>query len=638
MSKYEITMQKLFRNIKIIYRHLIVIYLICMSSSVFSQTQLKKLSLEELMNIEVISVSLSPEKLTEVASAIQVITYEDIRRSSATRLPEVLRLATNLQVSQVNSHDWAITARGFNGLPQAGGILANKLLVMIDGRVIYNPLFGGVYWDIQNTLLEDIDRIEVVSGPGGTLWGANAVNGVINITTKSAKETQGLYIAETGGSLLQSHDRVRYGFKISPNLFCRIYGQHFNQRNTFLQNGNSSMDAWNFSQGGFRMDYESSSKNKMTLQGDLYGGVENDSIKHTLTNGQNIVGNFTHFFSDKSNFKVITYYDRTWRITPNSKTPFSYELNTYQIDIQQRFSFGNRQSILLGGTFRLRKDKTLSSFVPLSKNMPLYSAFIQDEITLIPKILKLTVGNKFLYNVFTKYEVQPSARIGWSPKEGNTIWASVSRAVRIPTRFDADITVTEYKFKAEKVIAYELGYRVRPMNRLSLSFAAYYNHYDDLRSLDSSTNPKFPIILANSQKAESWGFEFSGNFQVTNWWRIRGGYTYFDRSIWTTNPETLPVSEEFESIDPNNQFLIQSIIDLPKNIQLDLIRRYVGELAAGTITPKTPSYYSLDVRIAWLYKSFEISCVGQNLLVNEHYEVGLSKIPRSFYGKLVYRF
>lgn len=638
MSKYEIAMQKLFRNIKIICRHLIVIYLMCTSNSTFSQTQLKKLSLEELMNIEVVSVSLSSEKLTGVASAIQVITNEDIRRSTGTRLPEVLRLATNLQVSQVNSHDWAITARGFNGLPQAGGILANKLLVMIDGRVIYNPLFGGVYWDVQNTLLEDIDRIEVISGPGGVLWGVNSVNGVINIITKSAKETQGLYIAETAGSFLQSHDRVRYGFKISPNLFCRVYGQHFNQKNTFLQNGNSSMDAWNFSQGGFRMDYESSSKNKMTLQGDFYGGVENDSIKHTLTNGQNIVGNFTHFFSNKSNFNIMTYYDRTWRITPDSKKPFSYELNTYHIDIQHRFSVGNKQSILLGGRFRYQRDKTLTSFVPLNKNMPLLSAFIQDEITLIPKVLKLTVGSKFLHNVFTKYEVHPSARIGWSLKERNTIWASVSRAVRIPTRFDADITVTDYKFKAEKVIAYEVGYRVRPMNRLSLSFAAYYNHYDDLRSLDSSDYSQFPIILANSQKAESWGFEFSGNFQITNWWRVRGGYTYFDRSIWTTNPATLPVSQEFESIDPNNQFLVQSIIDLPKSIQLDLIRRYVGELEAGTIVPKTPSYYSLDVRIAWSYKSIEISCVGQNLLVNDHCEVGLSKIPRSFYGKLAYRF
>lgn len=630
-------MIKLFRNTKFMCVHLMAINLIFISNSVFSQKELKKLSLEELMNIEIISVSLRPEKLTEVASAIQVITNDDIRRSSVTRLPEALRLAMNLQVGQVNSHDWAITARGFNGLPQAGGILANKLLVMIDGRSIYNPLFGGVYWDIQNTLLEDIDRIEVVSGPGGTLWGANAVNGVINITTKSAKETQGLYIAETGGSFLQNHDRVRYGFKISPNLFCRIYGQHFDQKNTFLQNGNNSNDAWKFSQGGFRMDYEPSSKNKMTLQGDFYGGVENDSIKHTLTNGQNIVGNFTHFFSDESNFKVIAYYDRTWRVTPNSTTPFSYELNTYHIDIQHLFLFGNKQSVLLGGTFHFQKDKALSSFIPLSRNMPLYSAIIQDEFTLIPKILKLTVGSKFLYNVFTQYEIHPSARIGWIPKEGNTIWASVSRAVRIPSRFDADITVTDYKFKSEKVIAYEIGYRVRPMDRLSLSFATFYNHYNDLRSLDSSTHPIFPIILANSQKAESWGFEFSGNCQITNWWRIRGGYTFFDRSIWAISPLTLPVSKEFESIDPNNQFLIQSIIDLPKNIQLDLIRRYVGELAAGTIVPKTPSYYSFDVRIAWSYKSIEISFVGQNILVNDHCEVGLSKIPRSFYGKLSYR-
>jgi iron complex outermembrane receptor protein len=266
-----------------------------------SSNSLKKLSLEELMNIEVTSITMRPEKLTEVASAVQVITGEDIHRSGVTRLPEALRLASNLQIGQANSHDWAITARGFNGLPSAGGILANKLLVMIDGRSIYNPLFGGVYWDVQNTLLEDLDRIEVVSGPGGTLWGANAVNGVINIVSKSAKETQGLFVSGATGSFLKDIFQVRYGTHVDSTIFFRVYGQRFDQRNTELVNGKSARDAWHMTQGGFRMDYYLSKANTLTLQGDFYGGVENkDSLtKRTVTDGQNVLTRFTHLFSDK---------------------------------------------------------------------------------------------------------------------------------------------------------------------------------------------------------------------------------------------------------------------------------------------------------------------------------------------------
>jgi iron complex outermembrane receptor protein len=637
--------------IRQIYNHLplsgfLIIGLILMSNSVFSQTKdsslafqkLKNLSLEELINIDVTSVSFRPEKLTEVASAIQVITGEVIRRSGTTRLPEALQLTSNLQMAHVNSHDWAITARGFNGLPSAGGILANKLLVMIDGRSIYNPLFGGVYWDVQNTLLEDIDRIEVISGPGGTLWGANAVNGVINVVTKSAKETQGLFVSGAGGSFLQDHAQVRYGFRKDSTFFCRIYGQRFDQKNTLLENGRSSKDAWNMTQGGFRMDYYPSKKNTLTLQGDFYGGKENDSVAHTITDGQNIMAHFTHRFSEKSNLNIKAYYDRTWRITPNSALPFSYNLNTYNLDIQHRFSIGNKQSILWGGQYQFQQDKTVNTFNPLSRNMPLYSGFLQDEIAIAPNLLKLTIGSKFLYNVFTNFEVQPSARIGWTPNDRHTIWVSVSRAVRIPTRFDADITVTNQKFKSEKVMAYELGYRVRPIDKLSLSIATFFNHYNDIRSLNKSTDPKFPIILANSQTAESWGFEFSGNYQVFDNWRLRGGYTYFDRHIWATSPDVLPVSVEFESIDPKNQFMIQSILDLPKGFQLDFAGRYVDMLAAGTIVPKTSSYFTFDVRLAWLFKSFEFSLVGQNLLEDQHTEVGLSKIPRSIYGKITFRF
>jgi iron complex outermembrane receptor protein len=606
-----------------------------------SSHSLKKLSLEELMNIEVTSISMRPEKLTEVASAVQVITGEDIYRSGVTRLPEALRLASNLQMGQANSHDWAITARGFNGLPSAGGILANKLLVMIDGRSIYNPLFGGVYWDVQNTLLEDLDRIEVVSGPGGTLWGANAVNGVINIVTKSAKETQGLYVSGAAGSLLQDHFEVRYGFRLDSNIFCRIYGQRFDQRNTELPNGKSARDAWHMTQGGFRMDYYLSKANTLTLQGDFYGGVENkDSLKkRTVTDGQNVLTRFTHLFSDKSNLNVQLYFDRTWRKTPHSVNPFFYDLKTYDIDIQHRFAIGRRQSILWGAGYRLQQDQTARSFVPLSRDMPLYSAFIQDEITITPDLIKLTIGSKFLHNVFSGFEIQPSVRIGWTPNKRHTIWTAVSRAVRTPTRFDSDVTITPIKFDSEKVIAYELGYRVKPVDQLSLSFATFYNRYTDLRSLDSNSNPALPIVLANSQRAESWGFEFSGNFRATEWWRLRGGYTYFDKTINSTSPKVLPVSSAFEGVDSKHQFMFQSIMDLPRNLQLDLTSRYADVLPAVTPTiPGVPAYFTFDARLAWRFKLFEISVVGQNLFEDEHLETGASIIPRTIYTRITCQF
>ncbi len=510
---------------------------------------------------------------------------------------------------------------------------------MIDGRSVYNPLFGGVYWDVQYTPLKDLDRIEVVSGPGGTLWGANAVNGVINIVTKSAKETQGLHASASVGSFLKDFAETRYGFRLSQNLFCRVYGRRFDQRNTVLENGTSSRDAWNMTQGGFRMDYDPSKASSLTLQVDLYGGGENDSIKRTNTDGQNVLARFIHHFSDESNLTIQAYFDRTWRKTPNSASPFFYELKTYDLDIHHRFPIGGRQSVLWGVGYRLQKDQTARAFIPLARDMPLYSGFIQDEIAFAPDKVKLTVGSKFLHNVFSGLEIQPSARLAWTLNTKNTIWTAISRAVRLPTRFDSDITVTPgLKFNSEKVIAYEVGYRVRPLDQLSFSFATFYNQYNKLRSLDSASSPAPPIVLANSQAAESWGLEFSGNFQATEWWRLRGGYTYFAKNIWATHPKVLPISASFEGVDLKNMVVLQSIMDLPRDLQFDLIGRFIDKLPAITTNPSVPAYFTFDARLARQVKFFELSVVGQNLFQNQHTEAGLSKIPRSVYVKLTCRF
>lgn len=648
------------KNVQIFSQVLFTVGLALISTLGFSQTQdslwspakLKKLSMEELMNIEVTSISMRPEKLTEVASAVQVITGEDIYRSGVIRLPEALRLSANMQIAQASSHDFSITARGFSGLPTAGGLLSNKLLAMIDGRSIYSPLFAGVFWDVQNLILEDVDLIEVVSGPGGTLWGANAVNGVISIKTKSAKATQGLYVSQLAGtsSFLQDHTEMRYGDKIGKDLYFRIYAQHFGMQ---TKTTTDTVNRYRMKQVGFRMDHYQSKNNTITFQGDFYSGDEKKGTNRYLITGQNVLARFTHLFSEKSNLNVLMYFDRTTRKTPVAVIPVDYEVNTYDIDIQYRFPIGNRQSILIGGGYRHLKDMSnIASLNPLDRAMPVTSGFIQDEIDCVPDLLKLTVGSKFLHNVFTDFEIQPSARIAFTPNKRHTIWAAASRAVRTPSRFDTDlvgptgVSLIPLGFASENVNAYELGYRVRPVDKLSFSLASFYNQYTDLRSINyypsaTSPDPATPFIFTNSQKAESWGFEFAGNIEVMERWRLRIGYTYFEKKISATSDLAIPAFSNFEGVDPKHRVMLHSIMDLPKDLQLDITGRYVDELKSVPtvpITPTTPAYFTFDVRLAKQFNHLELSVVGQNLMEKEHIETGMYSIPRSVYVKISCRY
>ncbi len=603
----------------------------------FSPTDLKKLSFEDLMNLEVTSVSKTPEKLTEVASAIQVITSEDIARSPATRLPEALRLATNLQVAQSNAHDWAITARGFNGAPLSTNTLANKLLVMVDGRTIYTPLFGGVLWDVQNVLLEDIDRIEVVSGPGGTLWGANAVNGVINVISKTASETQGLYVSETLGSLLQDHIAVRYGGRLDSGLHYRVYGQRFDHRNTRLPT-RDAVDKWNTTQGGFRMDYDRSAHNRFSLQGDLYGGKEDSAV--TDNNGQNLSATWNHFFSERSQFTLQAYFDRTYRKV--SFTQFKQELETYDLDLQHHFAVGNRHKMIWGAGYRVNHDNISGPvgtiFTPESRTLHLFNAFIQDQFALVPRKLELTVGTKLSYNDYTEFDWQPSIRLAWVRSAHHTAWGAVSRAVRTPSRLDVDVTTLavpgNQPFKSEELTAYELGYRFHSASGVSLSLASFYNKYDKVRSIDSTTTTSSGFIFLNNQVATTWGFELSASVFIRTWWRLRGGYTYLHEDFRSTASGVVPGSDLLEAQDPANQVLLQSVMDLPKNFQFDLFGRYVDIVPAFT---PVASYFSLDARLAWAYRRFTFSIVGRNLLQDEHTEFGTHSIPRSIYQKITFR-
>ena len=611
------------------------------TNEITTPEELKKLSLEALMNQDVTVVARRPEKLSETPSAVQVITGEDIHRSGALSLPEALRLAPNLEVAQVNSHDWAISARGFNNT------LANKLQVMIDGRSVYTPLDAGVFWDAQNVLLDDIERIEVVSGPGGTLWGANAVNGVINIVTKSARDTQGMLIEGGGGSFLQDFGAVRYGGSNGTNLFYRVYAQRFDQNSTEFPNGNDAMDSWDMSQGGFRMDWYPSDTNIFTLQGDAYSGSEQVTGGNTFLDGQNMLGRWSHTLSDTCDYSVQAYFDRTWREIPNS---FAEDLKTYDVDFQFRFGLGQRQSVTWGLGYRLMQDEVQNSpaisFFPPDKNMQLFSGFVQDEITLLPDTLQLTLGTKLEHNDFSGFEVQPSARLAWTPSERQTVWGAVSRAVRSPSRVDSDVALTtgpttgvlgNRNFESETLLAYEAGYRVRPVDRLSLSLASFYNDYNNLRSLDVVPSAPGNFIIGNGFKGQTWGVELSGTYQATDRWRVRAGYTYLNKVLWSHDLNVTPSVREGN--DPENQVLIQSILDLPAHFQFDVVGRYVDTLE----NPHVPSYVTFDARIAWRWKDhLEISLVGQNLWDQEHAEFGTGatqhEIPRSVFGKVAWWF
>lgn len=609
-----------------------------------SPGQLKKLSVEELMDIEVTLVGRTPQKLSEVASAIQVITDVDIRRSGATNIPEALRLLSNLQVAQLNASTWIISARGFNT------IFANKLLVMIDGRTIYTPFFGGVIWEMHHVLLEDVERIEVVSGPGGTLWGANAVNGVINIITKHTRDTQGAYASVSVGSFLKNIVNLRYGGKLSKKVDYRLYGLRVDRYPTKLPTGDDNQDAWGIAQGGFRMDWTASSTDQLSLQGDLYGGTQKTAGSNSDMNGQHLLARWIHTLSDQSELMIQAYYDHYFR--DSAPTQGSDRFTTYDLDVQHRFPVNSRHSILWGLGFRLAKDVSeyrtnVVGILPPTKNLNLYTGFIQDELTL-HEHLKLTLGTKLLHNVYSKFEIQPSARLAWSIKAKNLLWGAVSRAVRTPSRLDVDYFLPTYSvpsnqpsvaggpnFRSEKVTAIELGYRLQPTPRATLSVAGFYNLYHDVYSVEALPGT-LTYQIQNGSEGESWGAEFSANYQLNSRWRIRGGYTYFNKNLRSKPGHSF--DPRYLGNDAKNQALLQSILDLPANLQVDFVGRYLDYLPKTLATERVPGYLTVDARLAWYYKWITISVVGQSLKQRNHTEFNTLPIPRSLYANVSLRF
>jgi iron complex outermembrane receptor protein len=628
---------------------------------------LKKMSLEELMNIEVMSVSRHAEKLLDAASAIQVVTGEDIRRSGASSLPEALRLADNLEVAQKNSHDWGISARGFNT------DLANKLLVLVDGRTVYTPLYSGVFWDAQDYLLEDIDRIEVISGPGGTLWGANAVNGVINVTSKSAKDTQGGYLEAGGGTELQDFVGGRYGTKLAPDVYFRVYGKYTDQDRGVTASGVESNDGSRVGRGGFRLDATNAASNAFTLQGDVYNGTE-----ETITGGDsrisggNVLGRWTRDFSDDSDLSLQLYYDRTHIAVPKPTNGFAPAgmladtLDTYDLDFQHRFPLG-KNHILWGFGYRFTNDQVQNApnvgFLPAQLEQDLYSGFVQDEIALARDVT-FTFGSKVEHNDYTGYEFEPGIRLQWNVDSRRMVWGAISRAVRTPSRIDRDLIEPTLlpapfpnsilsgspDFDSETVIAYELGYRTQINPKIAATASAFYNDYDRIRSITPAPagfpSFGFPLVFHNNLEGETYGVELTANYQMLDWWRLHAGYDFLKEHL-RVKPGQVDFSNALNEVaDPQQQFSLRSSMDLPHALEFDANLRWVDTLHNNNgPTPGTvPSYAELDVRVGWRpTQAVELSVVGQNLLDRQHPEYGFPsptriESERSVYGKVTWRF
>jgi iron complex outermembrane recepter protein len=628
------------------------------------------LSIEELMNESVSSVSKRETKLSQSPAAIAVVTQDDIRRLGITSIPEALRWVPGLNVARSAAGQWAISARGFNSQ------FSNKLLVLMDGRTIYNPAFGGVFWDLQDTAMEDIERIEVIRGPGATLWGANAVNGVINIITKNAKDTQGGFVSGITGSEEQAGGTIRYGGRIGKEAYYRAYVKYFNRNNFMDSDGRETPDGWDGLRGGFRLDWQPTTRDALTLQGDYYSSHNGEttmvpamappfskSIDQRYRNtGGNVLGRWTHTFSETSELSIQGYYDHF-----RHGLQAVYETrDTLDFEFQHRFALGSRNTVTWGGGYRQTADEfTMApqvSFNPPAREDQLFSAFVQDEIKLIPKRLTLILGSKFEHNDYTGFEVQPGGRLLWTPHEHHTVWASVSRAVRTPARTDSDVnfqgpvvsaTPTPIGVRqnvqgnsglhSEEVIAYELGYRTEPTRQLSLDLALFYNRYDsliafvpglpELRGTWSAPYLEVPALAANASSAETYGAELAVQWRVTDKWRLAADYSLLQMHFHPTS--------DVEGESPQQQVRLRSYLQLPWNLEFNAAFAYVDELP----TQSVPAYVRMDLGFVWHpTPSLEVGVWGQNLLDEGHVEftnfstTRRTEVPRSVQLKVTWKF
>jgi iron complex outermembrane recepter protein len=632
-----------------------------------SPRDLENFTLEQLVNVKVTSVAKQETDLFTSPAAISVITQDDLQRNGFTSIPDALRLVPGMDVAQINAGQWAVSTRGFNSQ------YADKLLVLVDGRSVYTPAFSGVFWELQDLIMDDLDRIEVIRGPGAALWGDNAVNGVINVTTKSASDTQGALISTSFGTENQSITSLRYGGQLTTNLFFRVYLKYESEDGLLNSMGNRMPDGWDALLGGSRMDWEPNPNDRFTLEGDYvaenlggsiqvpqltppyattFSGVNQDS-------DGNIEGRWTHDFSASSQLTLQTYYDHS--VTQTAQILSTVDV--YDIDLQDQFALGDRQDIVLGAGFRDSRDTSPPTFnliySPEHSYTTIYNVFAQDNVTLVQDRLHLTLGTKIDHTTYGGFDYQPDGRLLWTPSENQTVWTAVSRAVSIPSQLEEASRYNDAvfptangpavvsilgnpNFKPEELLAYQLGYRITPTPNWSFDVATYYNVYHGVRTnqmgvpyFEAAPVPHLviPETWENALSGDCYGAEVSAQWKPFDSWRLAASYSWLHLAADLDNSIT--------GDGPQQQFQIHSYLDLTRNINFNSSLYYVGGLPDQSV----PSYFRLDIGLNWrLNKSWEIGVFGQNLLHTGTVEYeslrtpALTEIPRSVYGKITWRF
>jgi iron complex outermembrane receptor protein len=636
-------------------------------------------SLEDLMNVEVTSVSRKEQKLSRTPAAVYVINQEDIRRSGASNIPDILRMAPGVDVAQIDANTWAISIRGFNDR------YSNKVLVLVDGRTAYTPTSSGVYWDQLDVPLEDIDRVEVTRGPGGTVWGANAVNGVINIITKKAEDTRGAVVSVGGGSQGTAQGFAQYGGKIGQSGTYRVFGDYLNRDNLTASDGLSpAADGWHMSHGGFRSDWKLSTADSMTVQGDILQNREGQTVNVVSANqlplqktindpvtvdSGNLMARWNHTLTNGSDTSLQIYFDRYDRLDAGSREV----LKTVDIDFQHHLFLGTRHDIVWGAGYRVTADHQAEGYsrlyIPASRTNNLFNVFIQDEITL-GRSVWFTLGSKFEHNAYTGFEYEPSAKLLWQPTPRQAIWLSAARAIAQTSRIEANIRVDLSVFpvpgggfgvvqlqgdpetQAEQLRDYEAGYRVQLNKQFSVDIGTFSSYYNNLEgtiagatyfTLDEGPpHLVLPLIFDYVTTAHTYGAEAFGTWTVSRRWKIS---PVISAIHLVTSSTTVGAGQlEYEDNTPQIQVQIRSSLDLTRHLDWDVTAWHIGRLRDGG-DGAVPAYNRLDTRFAWRVGEFtELSVIGQNLLTPLHaefhnaYEVRRTLVERSVFGKITWRF
>lgn len=623
------------------------------------ERDLTELSIEELGQIEVTIASRRGQKLSDTAAAVTVIRGEDLRRTGATSIAEALRMVPGMDVARFNSNSWAVSVRGFNSR------YANKLQVLLDGRSVYNPFFAGVYWDELDTNLEDIDRIEVVRGPGGALWGANAVNGVVNIITRKASDTQGVLVQAGGGTEEQYFGTARYGGRAGDAVSYRAYAKHF-----MRDNFDDGHDDWWQSRAGFRVDWKAGADDTISVFGDVFTGESRAytmdvqllapiPIVSTLTHpdslfGGNVVVRWEHAFSATSGLQVQSSFENRDR----EAYSFREQRNTFDFDIQHHFLAFDAHDFTWGAGYRYTKDdgdgSFMVSFDPEEAEDDVVSVFFQDDISIVKDTLRLILGSRFEHNDYTGFEYCPNVRVAFKPHEHHHVWAAASRSVRVLSRTDTGFRTNPAAFpnlvnpgpppvfgppflvsafrdidnrRAESLVALELGYRAQPLDVLSFDAAAFYNiykHLDEnyagapfLEAVPAPAHLVLPQYAGNDMEGATYGVEVSAHWRVLDGWTIQGYYAVLRMQLDASSPDR-EESEEAERRSARGKAFLRSSWDLPYGFQADVMGRYVGVLKGGI---DVDSYVQADARLGWrATDNLEVAIVGQNLMRGGHEE------------------